>query len=188
MPKKLAYILSIFVLLAFSMSCKRRRVIPEDKMSAIFAEMYILDQWLTVNDQSFKNLDTTFVYGEILDKYGFTPEDYRHSVKTYLDDPEDFAKLFVSSRDILNQRIDDLSLEDRIRHQNDSIATAWKAYLKTIPVPELYKDILVGFYPKDTLALGTDSLKYRLLIPEMDTVFTGPAFSLREKRDSTQSK
>ena len=45
-------------------------------MAEIYAEMYVLDQWLDENRSLRREADTSLVYAPVLDKYGYTYDDY----------------------------------------------------------------------------------------------------------------
>ena len=65
------------VLLLAGCNEKDGKVIPRGTMAEIYAEMLVVDQWIA-NDLSLKRqADTSFVYVPILEKYGYTPDDYR---------------------------------------------------------------------------------------------------------------
>ncbi len=75
-------------------SCSRERVIPTDTMADIYEEMYILDQSILKNRQANRSTDTLKIYEPVLEKYGYTVEDYYFSLKTYLKRPDKFEDVF----------------------------------------------------------------------------------------------
>ena len=79
------------MLLSVLGSCRDSRVIDEEDMSKIYAEMLMTDQWINSTPDVRRIADTSLVYEPILRKYGYTSEDYRYSINYYLDHDDDFA-------------------------------------------------------------------------------------------------
>ena len=58
--------LSLALTLLLTLGCGRRaRVIPQDKMSDIYAEMLLADQWISSNLKARRVADTTLFYAPI---------------------------------------------------------------------------------------------------------------------------
>ena len=111
MKRSLTYVLTVLALvvsLAVSCNKDRARVIPRSKLAKIYAEMFITDQWIQNTPNVRTIADTSLVYEPILQKYGFTSEDYQHSVNHYMNDPERFSRILRTTSDILDQKIKDL--------------------------------------------------------------------------------
>ena len=66
-------VLSIF-------GCSRRKEIDDRTLALIFRDAYITNAYLGVN---YMNLDSILIYEPILDKYGFTPEDFRYTIGNF---------------------------------------------------------------------------------------------------------
>ena len=66
-------ILSVF-------GCARRKEIDDKTLALIFRDAYITNAYLGVN---YINLDSIMVYEPILDKYGYTPEDFRYTIGNF---------------------------------------------------------------------------------------------------------
>ena len=66
-------VLSIF-------GCSRRKEIDDKTLALIFRDAYITNAYLGVN---YMNLDSILIYEPILDKYGFTPEDFRYTIGNF---------------------------------------------------------------------------------------------------------
>ncbi len=81
------------LVLAIALSCSSGpKVIPRRDMRRIYEEMFLRDKWLSIN-KMYGAADTTLVYDPIFGKYGYTYEDYYHTVLKYLDAPDKFDKL-----------------------------------------------------------------------------------------------
>lgn len=168
------------LLLLTLLSCCGRRPLSEEKMAGMLAEMYLLDQW--INDPGRRNgvLDTVLVYGGILDAYGVSEDDFRRSLDYWLRDPQVFYGILGRSREILSGHLSVLTAQDSLARRNDSIRNARLERMKTMDLPRMYKDILVGFFPTDTVCPGPDSLRYSFAVPVLDTMFDGPRLVIRE--------
>ena len=60
--------------------CARRKEIDDKTLALIFRDAYITNAYLGVN---YINLDSIMVYEPILDKYGYTPEDFRYTIGNF---------------------------------------------------------------------------------------------------------
>lgn len=167
------------VLLLAGCNEKDGKVIPRGTMAEIYAEMLVVDQWIA-NDLSLKRqADTSFVYAPILEKYGYTPDDYRKSVDHYMHDPERYSRILRTSAEILGERLSELKIEkarlDRIAgikvYESDLTPEDFALYLR---------DSLIMYH--DSLSFEADSLKmiYRLIPHETsDTVYEGVAMVIK---------
>ena len=108
MKRRLSYILALLALVVVLVpSCKKdeARVIPRAKLARIYAEMLVTDQWIQTTPKVRNIADTSLVYDPILEKYGYTSEDYRYSVMHYMNDPERFSRILRTSAQILDGEI-----------------------------------------------------------------------------------
>ncbi len=110
MMKFLRHIFPIILSLVFLASCGEReaRVIPRGELAEIYAEMLVVDQWITATPGTRQMADTSLVYEPILNKYGYTSADYRLSVDKYMDDPERFSRILRTTVSIFDQRLKEL--------------------------------------------------------------------------------
>ena len=92
-------------LVLFSACGRKGRVIPKQKMAAIYADMLVADQWLTDHPYARKTADTTFFYNPIFKKYGYTSRDYEASVRHYVRTPDKYAQILTDAADILSEEI-----------------------------------------------------------------------------------
>ena len=90
---KILILLAAAVLLASSCGGNKARVIPRSKMSKIYAEMFVMDQWVQNKPGLRMIADTSLVYEPILEKYGYDSEDYQYTVEYYMADPERFSRI-----------------------------------------------------------------------------------------------
>ena len=76
--KKIVFTLVIAV--SFAACSHSPRVIPKSEIENIYAEMLLMDQWISVDWNNTFIADTSLVYEPILKKHGYSLEDYYASV------------------------------------------------------------------------------------------------------------
>ena len=157
----------------------KERVIPRAKLAEIYAEMFITDQWILSTHSVRRQVDTSLVYEPILARYGYTSDDYRHSVNKYMDDPERFSRILRTTAQILDDRLAEL----RKREEEQTRLKALKELLEQMRYeagfhveeffPYLFDEPYVHYY--DSLDVKPDSMMvYRLInIDRTDTLYDG---------------
>lgn len=105
-------------------SCNGVRVIPRKDMVAIYMDMYVADQWIKESGERQRMADTSYVYRPILKRYGYTVEDFIHSVDYYTDRPKDFASVFETVASELRSKVRLLEAQERLNHARDSAERA----------------------------------------------------------------
>lgn len=187
MRRLCGYIAIVGILLGVTVSCRRARVIPEDTLSKMYAEMLLCDQWI-VEARLATQADTHFIYKPVFDKYGYTSDDYRKTVASYLAEPDRYAKVFKTAKEMLDARYAAIEDEEERIRKRDSVRTALSMKYAYLPRPALYRDVITAYTPVDTVVPGPDSLKYTINIPELDTLYSGPLIRLRQQKDSVAAE
>ena len=148
----------ILLLLLVATACQGARVIPRDKLADVYFDMFMADQQIRELGLPSTTFDSLLVYEPIFEKYGYDTDDYLHSVRYYLKDPERFAKIFED----VGKRLEGeaKSLEPLIEHRN------WVAQQMGTKRPRL--DSILSFFSKDSLYVGRvrverDSSRYGAL-------------------------
>ncbi len=196
--KKHFVILLLLAAIVLAPSCRRNgpRVIPRGKLAKIYAEMFVTDQWIQNTPKLRSIADTSLVYEPILEKYGYTSEDYQHSVQHYMDDPERFSRILRSTGEILDDQIKDLKRKQKELQELEArrLAESKRKY----PEYELWYTELLPRNERDysdTISVGWDTaslmFKFRYM-PRTDTIYEGvrmivPADTLTVA-DSLQAK
>lgn len=176
-----AYLLLVLCLIS---SCKRgNRVIPKDKFAEIYAEMFVLDQWLDDNREVRRRADTTLVYAPVLDKYGYSYNDYLLSVEEYMRDPMRYSRILRSTSEILNRRLEELKAVQeeelaraRAAHRLDSLIKSVNFNMDSVLLA------MMRTHPTDSIVAVADSdgfLSFRFVCVS-DTVYDGPAMVLKD--------
>ncbi len=94
----------ILSLLLTALSCGPRADIPEKKMIQIYYEISLLDTYVEHNPKIRAQSDSMKVYAPLLDKYGYTEEEFVNSINFYLRDPEKFLKMIQAVETKLKER------------------------------------------------------------------------------------
>lgn len=166
----------------FSCENEESKVIPRDKLSAIYAEMFVTDQWINAHPESRRTADTSLVYDPIFEKYGYTADDYRRSMDYYLSDPDKYARILRESSVIIEDRLRELRKEKemldeitRLRRGENRYSPKRIYYLTGLKNPDLSV--------MDSLCFFVDSTGGRFdFDPQVgyDTVFAGPVLQMAD--------
>lgn len=92
MKKAFPY-LALLLLVLLPCCSKKGRIIPEDKLVDIYADMFLADQWINSQSKLRRTADTTCFYEPILREYGYTTLDYDATVRHYVRKPDDYSKI-----------------------------------------------------------------------------------------------
>ena len=178
-------VLALAVGLSLASCGKKERVIPREKMAEIYAEMYVLDQWLDENRPLRREADTSLVYAPVLDEYGYTYDDYLNSVSVYMKDPTRYSRILRRTSEILGSRLTELKAEKKA--QEDALKESRRLdslrNLIRLNVDSLMNS-MVRTAPSDSLVTALDSLGFVdfRFVQTSDTTYDGPAMVIR--RDS----
>lgn len=180
-------ICAVAATVAVMLSCGRQgRVIPAGKMSEIYADMLVADQQIRNNPELMSAADTSLFYEPIFRRYGYSGRDYVRSVNHYMEDPEDFMKIFSKTKEILDGHIAELHAVERAARRADSLRTLMASMPYHVPVWQ--DSIRSGSWytmRNDTVRIAVDSMGiFSWLRFPLDTLFEGPAFRLREAKDT----
>ena len=132
MRKALRSVLAALLVAACLCSCDRDgKVIPRKKFTRIYADMYLADTWLMNAPYDARlRADTTAFYNPILEKYGYTLEDYWASVSYYMQDPDRFSRIIGKSGDILEN---ELKVLEKTKEAADSLQKPKMRKAKEVP-------------------------------------------------------
>ncbi|MBR1405421.1 MAG: DUF4296 domain-containing protein [Bacteroidales bacterium] len=175
--RRLVLILAVLAGLA---ACSRgERVIPADKMAAMYEEMFVLDQWIRATPALGRVADTSLVYLPILERYGYTAEDYRASVEYYLSEPAEFSGIFQTVKDRLQKRVDELTAAEEGVSQREAYRRAIEARTDFVR-PRIF-DFGDTLDLTREVSVVWDSLGVSVVERVLpDTLYEGPVFHLRD--------
>ena len=164
----------IVVFLALAVSCTGPRTIPRDKLGDIFHDMFLQDQQIK-NDVSLKRIaDTSLVYQGIFEDYGYTTDDYLHTINKYIRDPEKLSKVFEKVAERLLDEAKDIKKQVDFEEWQKRFLAIYKHRIDTTSLPRvplgavdtmyfrLHKDEVRYFPPPDTLTPVLDTMVFRL--------------------------
>lgn len=166
--KRFCHIVLLLAVVAVA-ACRGPRVIPRAKMVDIYCDMFMADQQVREDDMSRTAMDSLLVYEAVFEKYGYDTDDYMHSLRHYLKDPERFAKVFEEAAARLEGQAK--SLDPIIQHQD------WVAQRMGAKRPRI--DSILAPFSKDSVYVGLarvvrDSSRYpawfRLVGVQKDTL------------------
>ena len=177
-------IFPVIVAIIFFSSCSsgEGKVISRSDLAEIYAEMLMTDQWIALRPELRKNADTTLVYEPILNKYGYTTQDYVHTMDKYMDDPERYSRILRTTGEILDSRLKELEIKkeeltrlEEIRKRLEKVRAEVSKY---ITYKTYYPDIARREYDHipDSVTVWVDSNRiYCLeLIVRHDSLIDGP--------------
>lgn len=156
MKRSSRHIVLMLFALAIVVGCGRKaRLIPKGKLVDIYADMYMADQWMLLHPEMMRQADSFLVYAPIIEKYGYTLEDYRYSVDHYLLDPERFAKIITKSADDLKDLATAMDKEARGKDY-------WAKLLEKMdgikPAYQIYDSLFVGALDTYKVDIQMDSM------------------------------
>ncbi|MCF0175635.1 MAG: DUF4296 domain-containing protein [Bacteroidales bacterium] len=176
MKRPLAYILVPLLLLVALASCSRHDIIPRRKLSKIYVEMFLRDQWITNRAEQRMRADTTLVYEPVFEKYGYTKNDYLRTQEAYMKDPKRFAKILRKSEEMLDKEVTVLK---KLKEEYD-IAMAKRLMIPDEPMIRLYP--MLPFSPEpvsiDSMRFVSDSLGYTVMETVLFREFEGFGFCI----------
>lgn len=149
------------ILLAAAVSACGPRVIPRDKMADIYYDMFMTDQLLREDLDLRRQADTMLVYEAVFNRYGYDTDDYLHSLRHYLRDPERFAQ-------VLQQ------VSDRLQKDAESLVPV----IEHLEWVSRFND-MEGDFPLDSIlnCFRTDTTDGRTYFV-MDPLWLGPRFRM----------
>ena len=129
------------VLIALLLACckKNESIIPRKEFTYIVRDMYLADQYLEFHEKFRAQADTLILYEGIFSKYGYTYEDYKNSVKYYLQDGDVMYKMHAKAKQLLIDERDEI--KRLIAIENGKIIDWWALdTIKRREVNNLWKE------------------------------------------------
>lgn len=179
MNRTIRYISIALASLMLIISCgKKDKVIPRKVMSQIYADLFMFDQWSQKHPECRRQMDTMLVYAPIIEKYGYTVEDYRESMVEYIKDPERFSRILRRTNNILESELkrarkeaEKQDEERQKRREFKSKLSEWRSYAEMTAKADT---IVIG----DSIWYKTDTSNTLMFVfhqdKGFDTLFIGP--------------
>lgn len=151
-------------------------------MARIYAEMFIIDQQINQDRDARRAADTSFVYAPVLQKYGYTVDDYRASMAHYIKDPDRYARILRNSASMIETEIKSLKKEkerlDALEKMHEEVSAFGPERifrLTGLGNPDIFAEDSLSFYVDSTGGeLYFDARTW------MDTAFYGPVMQVHE--------
>ena len=163
--------------------CSCNAPISRDRLAEITIEMYLFEQ--KIQDHPDLNLitDTTLVYAAILQKHGYSVNDYNRSVTHHLKKPEKLKKALIPYRDqiMIKKNALQQALEDANKEPEEIKAEYRRFFPTRPPTPPitLYVDSIAPWSIDSLLWwIITDTMRTYLrpvpYLPLSDIILTSP--------------
>jgi len=78
--------------------CSTDYVIPQADMEKIYHDMYLVDKYISDIPDFMMQADSMSVYEPVLEKYGYTKEDFLEALGQYLHNPEDLTEILKNTK------------------------------------------------------------------------------------------
>ena len=89
--------------------CAEEGIIPRNDMALIISEMYLVDQVLEDNPKLKMQADSMLVYPSIMERNGYTLEEYEASMLYYMSEGESFNEILKDAKERLGKREKELN-------------------------------------------------------------------------------
>ena len=89
--------------------CAEEGIIPRNDMALIISEMYLVDQVLEDNPKLKMQADSMLVYPAIMERNGYTLEEYEASMLYYMSEGESFNEILKDAKERLGKREKELN-------------------------------------------------------------------------------
>jgi hypothetical protein len=111
--KVFALVLLVFVMI--SSSCQEKKKIPREEMISILVDIHLLDGVIQQDRyrQRLKMPDSLNVYSHVLEKHGYTREQFDSTMNFYSRDPRKFERIYQDVMSRLNR------METRAREEKE---------------------------------------------------------------------
>ncbi len=181
------FILLLLVIISLT-SCDRN-LIPQRKMPEIIARLHLADRYVNSNYRLVLKADTTKIYESVLNRYGYTGDQFIYTIDYYLTRPVKLMEFYKEAKQLLEKwekQTEDLitynqMMEFKLRPYKEimekageiKILTSRERSLRWILVPDLYpvwstslSDSLKAIYESPQLALWWAS-NFKTRYPEI---------------------
>jgi len=93
------------------------RIIPDDTLALICADMFIADQWV-LDNRLLQQADTMLLYEPVFNKYGYTYRDFQFTLDKQMYNPSKFARVITQSQVLLQERIEELNKQMNVARKD----------------------------------------------------------------------
>jgi hypothetical protein len=97
MKRIITYMLTSLI---FLISCSEKKI-PNNEMSKIIADLYLLDGYISTDINSIRTADSTAFYEVIIKKHGYSKEEFLYSIGKLVERPGKLKLVYQKAKDIL---------------------------------------------------------------------------------------
>ena len=101
MPRQSLLLLTLILIL---FSCSDRGIIKKEEFPSVIADLFMADKALSMDFSRMQSADTMSVYEPVLQKYGYTTEEFLATIDHYLPRPAKLKGFFTKAKEILENR------------------------------------------------------------------------------------
>lgn len=98
------YLFLILPLALLCTSCSEKKYIPKEDMAAIVYDCILTDKYLETEMPYRAQADTTLVYLPVLEKHGYTQDQFLESLKYWLSQPKEMKEIYNLARTQMKER------------------------------------------------------------------------------------
>ena len=164
----------VLALVLLAVSCMGPRKIPRGDMVLIFHDMFLQDQQVRGDISMRRVADTSLVYEGIFNAYGYNTDDYLHSIRIYIQNPEQMSKLFAKTAEMLSKELEDVKKQVAFQDWQNKFLAIYGQKIDTAKFPKvppgavdtmyfrLKGDEVRFFPPPDTLTPVLDTMVFQV--------------------------
>lgn len=170
-------------LLLCAASCSERTPIPRKTMQRIYYDMMLADSYVELSPDFRTASDSMGIYRPLIEKYGYTVEQFLATQAILLKDPESFSRIFEANSKAYHAKAEEMMARIHVR---DSLAdlqfeleqaerVALDEFLDSISYAKLMDTLVVSFIG-DSLVIDT-----------LYTAVDSARLQMHKKRDSSET-
>jgi hypothetical protein len=149
--------------------------------------MFLADQMVRAENLTRAQMDTMLLYEAVFEKYGYDTEDYLHTLRHNLRDPERFTKVFEAVSKRLEGQVEALDRAIEERDRVSRLRTEKHPLLDPIFAPFSKEAFFVGL-PRVERDTSRNHVLFRLVAAREDTLMISvDSLAARAVRDSLKA-
>lgn len=169
------YLKSILIIvLLYTTSCSGK-LIPEEKMAQIIADIYKADRYVNSEYKLVLAADTTRIYEAVFNHYGYTSEEFIYTIEHFLSRPSKLKAMYSKAKIMVTEQDSILSEIIAYGQKLDSFAVPYNKLMKNVdsvmvlvPRQRALRWIMEpSVYPRWSL-VHNDSIKKLYETPQMN--------------------
>ncbi len=124
------HFIRIIILAVFAATSCTKGIISSDDLPEVLADLYMTDRFVLNSPQAMLKADSSMVYEPVLNKYGYTTDEFIHTMDYYLPRPNKLKSFFLKAKEILAKREMEVSQRILAQSQGDSLLAGITYYVE----------------------------------------------------------